>query len=571
MRAEQQIKTFFRGRHFDMELNNIPSPSMTAKAPAVAFATPPASPKCSNSRDNEKYQDNSATQDPERSKHNASRVGVEQRRNRHEESTNSNQCSIRHTEKSSTSASASAQVEDDKQTDQTETRELESAFEKEKKRLECRIDELRFQCERSKGEAESWKSKYDTSHAIFSERTGSTRKVFTEEALPKTRETDDAKSRFSRDLQNEQQTVSSLSSEVKESGSGKLEKLVAEHATESASQQEKILALEKELENERLAHEREIAGLQKTNASEKVRLEILEDLLKKTKADLGDRNSLHQKWRDEMVRKHKDELEKVKSAAATAAYYQSDLKWKDRLDNEIRKLEAENQIREEDVLRKHKQELEQAKSAAAAAARNESDLRWEDRLANEARDLEVANQKWKEGILQAHREELEDARSTALAGAARDIEVLRNNLEQSQNEVETLLQQAREQAKAGQNWREDMLRQLELEWEKARSTAAAAAASTVSLSMPSPSSHSPQAARSSPTTLKSRAIAIGLQQELDEKTKECSKLQENFNKIAMQNSKHSDTIDELRQHIDELKDRFRCALGGPAMPLKIED
>mmetsp|Transcript_7382 Transcript_7382/g.21464 ORF Transcript_7382/g.21464 Transcript_7382/m.21464 type:complete len:1114 (+) Transcript_7382:189-3530(+) len=535
-----------------------------------------------------------------RSKYDASIAEVEQWKRRHEEVTRSSESRVIEMECLFEQAKAK----------QTELRKLESAYEDKTNTLGDQIQKLQFECERAKAETEDWKKQYDKLRSDAEEKfiTSSkeiekTRKACAE-AVRKTREMVDAKNRFSKGIEDEHKKSLKLFQEAHELQK-KIQELTAQYTAKSTLQQDNILQLEKELQNEILKHQGEMTAATKQKRVYQIRIGQLEELLEKSNVDNNDRNALHQKLRDEIRRKHKEELEKAKSTAAAAARYQSDLKWEERLAKEAKDLDAANQKWKEEILGKHNEEVEKAKLAAAAAARKDADLRWEDRFSNKTRDLEAANQKWKEGILQAHREELQEtktaaahaartesdlkwedrlaneardrdeadqkrreevlqaqkeelknAQSKAAAAAADEIETLKNSLKQFQQQVQILEEQAREQSKAEQNLRDEMLRKHELELEEARS-----------LSLSSSSA----ADVSSRATPKRRAIAIGLQQQLDQKTKECVKLQENFNKIAMQNSKHSDTIEELREEIVELKIRFQRSSGGPRMPLKIED
>jgi len=196
-------------------------------------------------------------------------------------------------------------------------------------------------------------------------------------------------------------------------------------------------------------------------------------------------------------------------------------------------------------------------------------LEWENRLSKEARDRVEVNRKWRDQILQNHKQKLEEARTAATAAAAREMEGLRKDLEQSRVEVESLSKQARDQTEADRSWREETLARHKIMLEEARSGVAATAADAACASL----AVSTTATTTNPKTSKQHRspISVQLENELNNAKKEASKLQENFNKIAMQNFKHSDTIEELRNNIYQLKDRLKDALGRAVMPLKIED
>jgi len=73
------------------------------------------------------------------------------------------------------------------------------------------------------------------------------------------------------------------------------------------------------------------------------------------------------------------------------------------------------------------------------------------------------------------------------------------------------------------------------------------------------------------TSVNNNEATMKWKAEFESKTKECVDIQNNFNTIAMQSVKQSNTIEEQRRTIHRLRLQLDAAMGNEKVPLKVED
>jgi len=315
---------------------------------------------------------------------------------------------------------------------------------------------------------------------------------------------------------------------------------------ESLSQMEK--------ENEKLKESLSLAETEKEKLKELHSLSEKESEKLKEKLSLAETEKEKQRKLQSLSEKEKEKLKESLSLVQT---------------------EKEKQMERQSLAEKQKEKLMESLSLAERekgnlmeslsrleTEREEAVKCYRERLSRVGEEKKELMERYRESLsrLQTEKRDL----SAKVKGLIKDKQIYAERLKASEFILSKNMKEARAKEEAHQKFRTETLQKHQKELEQARA-ASTNDTYTGSVTTTTTTTQWKEELQRKTEELEHKS------RELTDKSKALTELQHNFNTIAMQSVRQSNTIEEQREEMRQLKAQIGGAEGGPLQPLKIED